>query len=75
MVVIPTLVVSWSWCFAAMTTPRGPAGPLLVESGANEHICHPDFAKGISVEKECGIDIERCARQTVVIITGPNTSI
>ena len=36
---------SSSWCCAAMNTPRGPAGTLLVDSGADDHICHPDFAK------------------------------
>ena len=36
---------SSSWCFAALNNPRGPAGTLLVDSGADDHICHPDFAK------------------------------
>ena len=36
---------SSSWCFTAMSTPRGPAGTLLVDSGADDHICHPGFAK------------------------------
>ena len=34
-----------SWCFAAVTMPRGPASTLLVDSGADDHTCHPDFAK------------------------------
>ena len=33
---------SSSWCFAALKSPRGPAGTLLVDSGADDHICHPD---------------------------------
>ena len=36
---------SSSWCFAALNNPRGPAGTLVVDSGADDHICHPDFAK------------------------------
>ena len=36
---------STSWCFAALNNPRGPAGTLLVDFGADGHICHPDFAK------------------------------
>ena len=35
---------SSSWCFATLSTPRGPVGALLVDSGADYHICHPDFA-------------------------------
>ena len=34
-----------SWCLAAVTTPRGAAGTMLVDSGAQYHICHPEFAK------------------------------
>ena len=40
-----------SWCFAAMNTPRGPAGTLLVDSGADDHICHPDFAEESPLKK------------------------
>ena len=40
----------WNWIrrvavFAAMNTPRGPAGTMLVDSGADDHNCHPEFAK------------------------------
>ena len=35
---------SSSWCFAALNNPRNPASTLLVGSGADDHICHPDFA-------------------------------
>ena len=38
-------VDSSSWCFAARQPPRGPAGTLLVDSGADDHICHCVFAK------------------------------
>ena len=30
-----------SWCLAAVAPLRGPAGTLLVDSGADEHVCHP----------------------------------
>ena len=36
-----------SWCLAAVTTPGGRPGTLLVDSGADDHICHPEFAKGL----------------------------
>ena len=42
---------SSSWCFAAMNTPRSPAGALLVDSGADDHICHPDLAKESPLKK------------------------
>ena len=32
---------SSSWCFAAMNSPENPAGTLLVDSGADDHISHP----------------------------------
>ena len=51
---------SSSGCFAAMNTSRGTAGTLLVESRADDHICHPDFAK------ESEVDTERCARQSII---------
>ena len=38
---------SSSRCFAASNNPRGPAGTLLVDSGADDHICHPrDVQRG-----------------------------
>ena len=36
---------SSSWCFAAMNTPRGLAGTLLFDSGADDHIFHPGLVK------------------------------
>ena len=42
---------SSSWCFAAMNTSRNPAGTLLVDGGADDHICHPDFAKEFPLKK------------------------
>ena len=61
----------WNWirrvgALAAMNTPRGPAGTLPVDSGADDHICHPDSAKRISIVKECEVVTERCARQSIV---------
>ena len=46
-----------SWCFAAMNSPRGPAGTLLVDSGADDHICHPDFAKEFPLKKCAGVTL------------------
>ena len=45
---------SSSWCFATLNNPRGPAGTLLVDSGADDHICHPDFGKEFSLIKSVG---------------------
>ena len=42
---------SSSWCFATMSTPRGLAGTLLVDSGADDHTCHPDVAKESPLKK------------------------
>ena len=42
---------SSNWCFATMSTPIGPAGTLLVDSGADDHICDSDFAKGSPLKK------------------------
>ena len=56
---------SSSWCFAAMDTPRGPVGSLLLDSGADDHICHPDFAKEFP-QKKCEVDTERCARPSII---------
>ena len=43
---------SSSWCFATVSTPRGPSGgTLLVDSGADDHICYPDFAQESPSEK------------------------
>ena len=44
---------SSSWCFAALNNPRGTAGTLLVDSGADDHICHRDLRKNFSLKKEC----------------------
>ena len=41
-----------SWCLAALNNPRGLAGTLLVDSGADDHIRHPDFAKEFPMKKE-----------------------
>ena len=53
---VTSTVKTWTWprrvgAFAAMNTPRGPAGTLLVDSGADDHICHPDFAKESPLKK------------------------
>ena len=48
---------SSSWCFAALNNPRGPAGTLLVDSGADDHICHPDFAKEFPLKKSAGVTL------------------
>ena len=61
---------SSSWCFAAFEHSKGPAGTLLVDSGAGDHICHPEFAKEFLLKKGAGV---RCARQP--IISSPDTSI
>ena len=34
-----------------MNIPRGPTGTLLVDSGGDDHICHPDFAKESPLKK------------------------
>ena len=46
-----------SWCFAALSTPRGPTGTLLVDSGTDDHICHPDFAKEFPLKKSAGLTV------------------
>ena len=43
--------------FAALNNPRGPAGTLLVDSGADDHICHPDFAKEFPLKKSAGVTL------------------
>ena len=49
---------SSSWCFAALNNPRGPAGILLVDSGADDHICHPDFTKTKNpLKKSAGVKL------------------
>ena len=40
-----------SWCVATMSTARGPAGTLLVDSGADDDTCRPDFAKEFPLKK------------------------
>ena len=52
-----TDVDSSSWCFAALNTPNGLAGTLLVDSGADDHICHPDFAKEFPLKKNAGLTL------------------
>ena len=56
---------SSNWCFAAMNTPRGPAGTLLVDSDADYHLSSL-LCKRVSIEKECEVGTERCARQSFV---------
>ena len=46
-----------SWCFAALNNPRSPAGTLLVDSGADDHMCHPDFAKEFPLKKSMGLTL------------------
>ena len=48
---------SSSWRFAALNNPRGPAGTLLVDSGADDHICHPDFATEFPLKKSAGVKL------------------
>ena len=48
---------SSSWCFTALNNPRGPAGTLLVDSGADDHIRHPDFATEFSLKKSAGMTL------------------
>ena len=43
--------------FWAVTTPRGPAGTLLVDGTADDHICHPEFAKESSPSKRAGLTL------------------
>ena len=57
---------SSSWCFAASNNPRGPAGTLCRRS----HL-PTTFCERISVEKECGIDTERRARQPIISARHP----
>ena len=54
---------SSSWCFAALNNPRGPAGTLFVDSGADDHILSSRFCEKISIEEECS---ERRARQPII---------
>ena len=44
-----------SWCFVAVTTTRGATGTMLVDSGADYHICHPEFAKESPSKKSTGL--------------------
>ena len=46
-----------SWCFAAVTTPTKLAGTLLVDSGADDHICHPEYAKESPSKKSTGLKL------------------
>ena len=46
---------SSSWLFAALNNPRGQAGFLFVDSGADDHMCHPDFAKEFQFKKSAGL--------------------
>ena len=48
-----------------MNTPRALASAWHVDSGADDHICHPDFAKE-SPLKKCEVDTERCAKQPII---------
>ena len=48
---------SSSWCFAALNSPRGPSGTLLVDSGADDHTCHLDFAKEFPLKKCAGVTL------------------
>ena len=48
---------SSSWCFGALSSPRGPAGTLLVDCGADDHICHPDFAKEFPMKNGAGMTL------------------
>ena len=57
---------SSSLCFTTMSSPRGLAGTVLVDSGADDHIGHPGWAKESPLEKECDGDTERCARQSII---------
>ena len=68
---VMSTVVLWNWisssrCLAAMKTRRGPASTLLVDSGADDHFCHPDFAKQSPLKKECEVDTEICTRQSII---------
>ena len=46
-------------CFAALNNSTRPASTLLVDSGADDHICHPDFAKDFPLKSTS--DTERRA--------------
>ena len=48
---------SSSWCFAALNNPRGLEGTLLVDSGADDHTCHPDFSKEFPFKKSVGLTL------------------
>ena len=48
---------STSWCFAALNNPRGRAGTLLVDFGADGHICHSEFAKESPLKKSAGVTL------------------
>ena len=55
---------SYSWCFAALNNPKGRAGTLLVDSGADDHILSSRFCQRTAVEKDS--DSERRARQPII---------
>ena len=42
------------------------AGMLLVDSGAGDHFCHPEFAREPPSKKEHKIDVAGCARQHII---------
>ena len=44
--------------FCSVEHSKGPAGTLLVDSGgADDHICHPDFAKEFQLKKSAGLTL------------------
>ena len=45
------------WCSVAVTTPRGPASTLLVDSAADDHFLHLSFAKKSPPKTSTGLTL------------------
>ena len=43
--------------FCSIEQPKGPTGTLLVDSGTDDHFCHPDFAKEVPLKKGAGVTL------------------
>ena len=43
--------------FCSVEQPKGPAGTVLVDSGADDHICHPNLSKEFPLTKGAGVTL------------------
>ena len=55
---VTSTVKRWTWSRrVGVLQRRGSASTLLVDSGVDVHICHPDFAKEFPLKKSAGVTL------------------